>query len=324
MELCYTNNPKSLFRKYARLVTWFSNTNVGRDYLGLKFNEPIKLFLPNGYHKIIDVKKDKAIVEATFFTRAKFSPLLYPALNKVDLMQPYLSSFEEAKVALMMALKLYKGDDYIKRLLNQPHFAEFTFRSDPDPETTSVDGYLTEGNAVWTTCRNAATATGEVNESGTSLIVGVNNTFQLTWSILLFDTSSLSDTNVIAEASLAVTVTSIDGGDSGYIVTSAPASNTALVGGDYDSRGSVAQSDAPLALTGTGVKSQDFNATGIGNIAKTGVSKFGIRPSDDFDNTEPDNTERADFASADTSGTSSDPLLTVTYADGGGGILFFI
>jgi hypothetical protein len=104
------------------------------------------------------------------------------------------------------------------------------------------------------------------------------------------------------------------------IYSSAPASNTALVSADYSTFGSTAFSTA-ITYAGwstTAYNVFSLNASGITNINKTGVSKFGARNA---------NYDVAAIAptwasgqinvticySADETGTSNDPKLVVTY-----------
>ena len=48
MELNYTNNPNSLFRKYAKLVTWFSKKNNMKNILVKTITEKKEFSYKNG------------------------------------------------------------------------------------------------------------------------------------------------------------------------------------------------------------------------------------------------------------------------------------
>jgi hypothetical protein len=102
-------------------------------------------------------------------------------------------------------------------------------------------------------------------------------------SIFLFDTSSIPDGDTVDSATLSLSGSSKN---DDLVVTpdlniysSAPASNTALVAGDYDSLGGTAFSTAITYanLSTTGYNDFALNATGLLAITKTGVSKFGGR-----------------------------------------------
>jgi hypothetical protein len=143
--------------------------------------------------------------------------------------------------------------------------------------------------------------------------------------IALFDTSALT-----AAAAISAAVLSLYGDDKGNalgcspnidIYTSAPASNTALVAGDFDCLGTVSQTGSPITYAAwsiTGYNAFTFDATGRGNISKTGISKFGARNANyDVANTAPSWVTNVDSyvtaLNADSAGTANDPKLVVTY-----------
>ena len=114
--------------------------------------------------------------------------------------------------------------------------------------------------------------------------------------------------------------------------SSTPASNTALTFGDYAvaNFGSTRfATDITIANWST-TAYNDFalNSSGLTNISKTGVSKFGTRVSADFTNTAPDAgaSKRAAVAAflAETVGTSSDPKLAVTHSVGSSSAFFLL
>ena len=110
-----------------------------------------------------------------------------------------------------------------------------------------------------------------------------------------FDTSALPDTDHISSATFEFVATgktdSLSAGQSISMVTSAPASNTVLINGDFDGFGTTVQ--APdLTLAALTADSSTFNTftlsnTGKGNISKTGLSNFGTAISSDRSNSEP-------------------------------------
>src|SRR3990167_5214397 len=110
--------------------------------------------------------------------------------------------------------------------------------------------------------------------------------------VILFDASDIAHTDDISAVTFSV-VRSNDGASTlGSnpnigVFTSSPAANDSTVDGDYATFGSVKQSDTVIALAdfqtdGTTYDNFVFNATGRGNISKTGVSKFGMR-ADSYD-----------------------------------------
>jgi hypothetical protein len=155
----------------------------------------------------------------------------------------------------------------------------------------------------------------------------VNNKWvRIRRGVTLFDTSSLPDNATITDATLsiyglnksnALGITPIVN-----VYSSAPASNTALVAGDYDSLGSTPFCDTPITYSNWKVASpywNDFvlNTAGIAAISLTGISKFGLRDvTYDVGNSAPAWTSnKSSFlqgGSAD-KGTGYKPKLVVTY-----------
>ncbi len=142
-ELCYANNPKSLFRKYARLVTWFANTNTGRDYLNIpqRFND-IGLLVPNGFHRV-----NGNDAEARFYTNQLYSKKLAPVLTKIDLVNNWIKNFNEAKHFLIWELGLTR---------RKPAFAPLVMFADFIMPDAAGAGYCNHDHAVFATVHDAA------------------------------------------------------------------------------------------------------------------------------------------------------------------------
>ena len=149
-------------------------------------------------------------------------------------------------------------------------------------------------------------------------------------SSFLFDTSALPDTDVINSATFEFVATAkvdtLSPAQSISMVTSAPASDTALVAGDFDSLGTTKQA-TDLTLASLTADSAIFNTftlseTGEGSISRTGVSKFGTRISGDFSDSEPTWSSGGEAsvsmvtAEEDLSGDKR-PKLTVTHGASG-------
>jgi len=232
--------------------------------------------------------------------------------------------------------RLFKWKDLaIEGLVLQPAYYEYatdsTFYPDPHTETTTCDGWVQGYNTTsWASVR-ALSSGNEVldNADGhqyqgekipASLWIIVRNFF-------LFDTSAIADGDTVSAATLSLYKNSTAGDttEATYkpnicIVTTTPASNTGLVLGDFDQVGSTKLSDTDYSImTFEGNKSQyhniTLNATGLGAISKTGVTKLGQRPSNDFsDSTAPTNRHYSYGSSAEVAGTTQDPKLVVTHA----------
>ena len=221
------------------------------------------------------------------------------------------------------------------------------FLPDPHTESTSVDGYAYTYNqtSTWDTEHDRSASnyvqTGDGWDSGLPLgylrsnIGGSNNIGLYRWFIL-FDTSGLPDADPISAATLSfyaiATATTNVGGDSEVsvqtcsVVQSSPASNTNLVVGDFDQCGSVddpaegidsgERFDPYSDFTTSQYNDIDLNSTGIGWIAKDGITKFGVRNMPDITDDDIGSAKYNNYmncGSADTSGTDKDPKLTVTH-----------
>jgi hypothetical protein len=208
-----------------------------------------------------------------------------------------------------------------------------TFYPDPNVEVSSVDGEVVETtDADWATMRAAAgdSANDSLASDNPVRIAsagGANTWSDLQRSIFLFDTSSLPDDATIISATFSVyglakadTFAPAIAPDVN-VYSSAPASNTALAAGDYDSLGTTAFCDTPITYAGfntAGYNDFSLNASGLAAINTTGVSMFGLRNACyDAAGVAPtwSASHVASFTTyfADQALTDKDPKLVVTY-----------
>ena len=144
--------------------------------------------------------------------------------------------------------------------------------------------------------------------------------------ILLFDTSPLGAGATISAATFPVRGYYKQGGWFDInVYSSNPASNTAIAGtkGNWDSFGSTAFSTAisyDNFLTSSTFNNFAFNSSGIANISKTGISKFGLRSANaDAAYTEPsleawrDGDFSGEYIYNAEQGSGYKPKLVVTY-----------
>jgi len=175
------------------------------------------------------------------------------------------------------------------------------FYPDKDTESTSVDGMgiSADNNQTWATKRGEAGTT--ANDSGDLMHVRTECTYNApewrNWSrvIVLFDISSLAGATVSAVSLGLVSSGKDDDYTDGIaIVSSAPASNTAIVGGDYDSLGTTRYAtDITIANINSDSATYNvwtLNSTGIAAVdgASGGIVKLGMRTTFDNDDNEPD------------------------------------
>ena len=238
--------------------------------------------------------------------------------------------------------RVYKLTKHIKSSffagVTFPVFTDDTTLAFPDPnvEVTSVDGYTDDdqGGAstdTWATARGLPGDT--ANDTGASLLLGIaasgngNNWSDLYRVHILFDTSAIPDTHDITSSTVAGNGAAKSDGlgttPAQALVTSAPATDTAIVAGDHDGMTTTLQSDTQIAYADFTVDVYNafpLNATGLASISKTGITKFGVRPSLDLaDSPIPswssNAQSRLDWKSADTEGTSTDPYILVEHSE---------
>lgn len=210
-------------------------------------------------------------------------------------------------------------------------YDDLTVYPDPDTEITSVDGWARRHNVdeAWATIRaGAGTQAFDTDEGNQSPQMAASETTnrwgELRRSIFLFDTSSLPDNAVISGAIFSqygyAKGDTLNVTPAIAMVGSNPASNTALAAADYNTVNTTRQADTDVTYAGwsiTGYNAWTLNATGLGNISKTGITKFGTAFAKDVDNSAPTwssaNSANVGGYFAERTGTTSDPKLVVTY-----------
>ena len=213
-----------------------------------------------------------------------------------------------------------------------------TFYPDPNTETSSVDGYAGQGGSQnWGDIRNGAgSSSGDSDASVTEGMWGGTSGDHIGRYIFLFDTSSItSEAPSSASLSLYITMTDEDYSDAySYfnVVQSDPASDTALVNGDYDSfsgltgaitKGSDDDKDISTGFTTSQYNTWTLNSTGLDWIEGQPVTKLGLAEGHDIEDVDinpGDGLEnRITVSMADTTGTTQDPKLTVIHTTIAGG-----
>ena len=240
---------------------------------------------------------------------------------------------------------------FIDRIFGKAYAADATYYPDPNVESTSVDGSVKETtDANWATivaaAGDTAADTGVADQYAKIVATANENEWSELWrSIFLFDASA-SNGNTIESATFSLYGQFKDDGLSITpdlnVYSSAPASNTALGAGDFDSLGITAYSTAITyaGFSTTGYNAFTINAAGITFIQTAvdgdGIVKFGCR------NANYDVAEEVGGSSApawtsglnsylygyfaDQAGTTNDPKLELTYsaaADTGNFFHFF-
>lgn len=204
---------------------------------------------------------------------------------------------------------------------------------DAHPESTSVDGRIQYfSSTTWATVRDAATGTSFDDSSATldapTSGLGATSNYFINRLFTLFDTSAIPDTDTISAGVVSLYINSRNNGDNDgedfvSVVTSSPASNTALATTDFGSVGTTEQHDVGERKDMTSIGTATYtdwtlNATGIGNISKTGITKFAFREGHDLLNSPyagaGNTNNNLNVMAAEQTGTTYDPKLVVTHA----------
>lgn len=183
------------------------------------------------------------------------------------------------------------------------------------------DGFIEANNATYSTAQTASSG---------SVITGATIQFgqqkhstsgYFVWrGFFSFDTSSIPVGATIDSAILKIYGTlKLDSGSvtpAAVVVSNSQASDTALVGDDFDQLGTTSFSTITYASYSTaGYNEFTLNASGLAQINPGGYSKFGLRTDKDIAGTAPpsNHTSQLYCSSVDETGTSQDPILEVTY-----------
>lgn len=221
----------------------------------------------------------------------------------------------------------------------QPKHLQFatttTFYPDPHTETTTVDGNVLYNSdpSTWATMIGAASGNSAISDStgngGEDTMAGffastTSNRWRINYrGFFLFNTASIGSDTVDSGTFSGKQVASSNTDNysqSVALVASAPASNTDLVTGDYDSLGSTRFCDTDIGMGGMSTNTyQNFalNSSGLTAVSTSGVTKLGTRASGDLNNTEPTWTSNGrsfvNWVNAESSGTTSDPKLAIVH-----------
>ena len=213
---------------------------------------------------------------------------------------------------------------------------ELDVRPDANPETTSVDGYVqATGNASISSLRGGS---GSADANGSTAFVDLeaaasgSTYIQMSAAILLFDVSALPSNAVITGVDIELWPAAPPGTSwdaALWLVSSNPASNTALAAGDYDPAdfgstnfwGAVVSSDFVSGV----VEVIPLNANGIAHVQAAadgaGIAKFGIAFESFLFGSSHGSwganfVDRLEFGTAEQATATDEPHLVITYVHG--------
>src|SRR3990167_3365460 len=205
-----------------------------------------------------------------------------------------------------------------------------TFFPDPDVETATFDGNVAFSNADWATAWGNSVALDIIRDDSTVELARVTTAKRIDRVIFGFNTGvTVPDTDTVSATTITIrvnTLSDLDDDGTGYIaataMSAAPASATAITDTDYALITATARTEnKDLDAISTGADNVwTFNATGLTGVSKTGITWMMFRDGHDIENNNPNDTSGiTSMAMAETTGTTDDPLLTVTHAAAAGG-----
>lgn len=273
---------KFWFQKHQSKILWLANSWLGKYIfqfrkMGHYLENPIVKITPCS----VAERLEDGQIREHFFVRNEYARKLYFYLYPIWL--------------TMHIWDWFMADHF--RLAPQLSFGFSTLTVSPGSigAENPVDGTVrfTTDNLTWAEVRDATDGTSKVTNGGASSYVmriksGTNsNTYQSIYrAITCFDTSALTAGATISATTFSFYANAGGSDEASWtpdinVYTANPAATNALAVADYDQIGAVAQCDTPVTYSGwntsAGYKDFTFNATGIGNVSKTGISKFGLR-----------------------------------------------
>lgn len=329
-------NEDRWFLVNQKALLWLVNTQEGRDFFGIEKAFPEIHAIAKNYvmhHELVRVSFSKKyphklmqVTTAKFKIGAKYANVIrYRWEAFQDLMADY-----SVGLYLRTVPRQYVPDHAMfGGVPASVMHLSITRYPDPNPETTTVDGQARSQiaeNTFATLVASAGNSADDTSASDHQYLTQAGTTSgkwnDMIRSFFLFDTSAIGVGQTVTAATFKF-ATSLVGdpfGDGVRLVTTTPASNTAIVASDFPNQAAVAQAGDLLSSTlksdGT-YNTMTLNATGMGNISLTSITKFGIRGIADATNTAPSWSSsalgRCYGAYAETALTTSDPELTVTY-----------
>lgn len=329
-------NEQLWFPRFQSVLLRLANTNEGRDLLCLdswrKRPYPIVALEKNrACYYVGQTSHDRVTFISDLRAGAKWGNV---SRSRWKYIAPALSRMALEEMLLWPQL----GQ---RQRLAAARFTTTELFPDPDPESTTVDGQVFVndlGSVAYNTLRDDtgsgfdSTAAELLNPSlsATTTTDQYNN---MSRYVVLTDSAGIDDGDQIDSATFEFVATLIGADDMGgdslsfVLLDAALASNTALAAGDFDAvvpSGSAATKQATditlqsVNTDGATYNVLTFNATGEGNISKTGVESWGMILETDASRTAPtwasDGRANVTIDTAEQTGTTTDPKVVVVHS----------
>lgn len=311
---------RRFFQKYQRQLLFIANTRIGRWYFRLG-EHPAEARFTRFFPYAVEWANADGTLTGAFKTSDKYANRLKHSLRhlKAFLLALGLGAFARGERALALQF-IFAG-------------VVTDFRPDPDAETTTVDGYAQHGggSVAWSTLRSSAGNFSEDNSTDYTFAywsaAGTLDQWDtIARGIFLFDTTPINSASTVSAGSFIFYCTGKTAPSDAdatkrelRLASSAPASNTAITGTDYATLGNTSLGALAYAsITASASNTVPLNASGLSNVTKGGISKFGTRSGADQDNSAPSWVLSDQYIVygrfADYTGTSDDPTLRLTYS----------
>ena len=329
-----SNYYKLMFNNYKQEVLHLANTEAGRYLLSTLGQKPEFPIIDIGKDCFIEDTgertKDRKVYKATFYSRIPIKKLFVPTIEKV------IMAGERQRIDNWDEAFLHFSGLQTKSKFPQIFLNETTFNPNAHIESTSVDGIVYRGSVDETLATIRSSAGTTANDGGATANAPrlrgstTNNKFNLlSRGFYLFDTSALTVNATITAATISLNPHAKANGLGDLItvfVSSNPATDTELIAADYATIGSTSFNSVNYtSWTVDAYTNRTLNASGIANVSKTGISKYGLRSNWDYDNFFGGVWVSGGDSSVNlhTADNGSDiPKLTVTFTLPGGAFIF--
>lgn len=310
------------FSRHQGVLLWLLNgpaKPISRCLLGIRtcdvpLKEPISHIAPNAFSYGVKPIGDRWQVTTDFRTHPKFARRIYASLKPLW----WLCHAFDMGIANPFRPAWNLGFDVL------------TTYPDPHEEVYTFDGQADKWDSTWSGVRSG-NAGGVRAQYSYEFFCGHKDgsNYYLIRHFFLFKTDALTSSATISSATFSVAKHAYSGEivETTYpanlcLVSTNPASNTNPATTDWGSFGTT-QFASPYSIStfnglSTGAYADmSLNASGLAAISKTGITKFGIRPENDFsDSTAP--TGKSSTYIIHSEDASYDPKLVVTYTLAGG------
>lgn len=304
------NFDKKYFERNQERLIYIANHKWSRWILGLNRlpeqlkHKKIEKITPNS----IAFNNEDGSQTGAFFTRPRFAEALAYNLSPLA----YLMNSEQTSRkwrfspvgAVAMILIAVSGSGFLIASTTETYYA-------------SGDGSVSRDSATWSDAQSNAngndySTSNDRDYCGHRYTSGKYTIFRCFFPI---NTSGIPDTATISAASFYwKSYAPINVLHTGNATILQWTNGTVIENNDYSAFNSTKlATDVNISANDTWYN-WDLNETGIGTVSKTGSTNFCLRETDhDYNNSSSTADHRTDMYMDDTTGTSSDPYLSVTY-----------